>query len=257
MRKRKVGLYRSLRNYFDRNDCLVRLSEDMKRPFVGSRVDDEPKVVLCFLLAQLRNIYESATILCRLGFPQPAYVLLRSLQEGCIRICYILHEGEREAIVERVSQKSPCNKKIVKDIHIRKGILGQTCLMRGILMNSRVWNHLSGLRHAGRGAGLFPFFRKISFKFRLRAGILEKRLWICWVLPCMGSLRKNCQFRILNSSLPENDGKLRMGLMTYPLVLRYGYVRHQFWSPMVRIYFLCCGSNMACGCELVEPLARA
>lgn len=150
MRKRRVGLYRSLRNYFDRNDCLVRLSEDMKRPFVGSRVDDEPKVVLCFLLAQLRNIYESATILCRLGFPQPAYVLLRSLQEGCIRICYILHEGEREAIVERASQKSPCNKKIVKDIHIRKGILGQTSLMRGILMNSRVWNHLSGLRHAAR-----------------------------------------------------------------------------------------------------------
>ncbi|MCK4419174.1 hypothetical protein KAV79_05160 [Candidatus Aerophobetes bacterium] len=76
----------------------------MKTPFINANIESISKMALCFLFAQLHNVYESVTILCRRGFPQQAYVLLRSLQEGYIRICYILHEEERDAVVVKVRE---------------------------------------------------------------------------------------------------------------------------------------------------------
>ncbi len=93
-----------LKKYFDRNNCLLRLSGEIKNPFINAKIETISKTTLCFLFAQLRNSYESVTILCRRGFPQQAYVLLRSLQEGYIRICYILCGGEREAIAAKVTE---------------------------------------------------------------------------------------------------------------------------------------------------------
>lgn len=89
-----MDVYRNFKKNFDRNNCLLRLSEEVKTPFIESNVEDISKSVLCFLFGQLRNIYESINILCRYGFPQQANILLRSLQEGYIRIYYILHGKE-------------------------------------------------------------------------------------------------------------------------------------------------------------------
>lgn len=94
----------SLKKYFDTNNCLLKLSEEIKTPFIESNVEDVSKGVLCFLFGQLRNIYESVSILCRRGFSQQAYILLRSLQEGYIRICYILHEEKKETVVTRARE---------------------------------------------------------------------------------------------------------------------------------------------------------
>lgn len=97
-----MDLYRSFKKYFDMNNDLLKLSEKIKVPFIESKVDDVSKGVLCFLFGQLRNIYESVSILCQRGFSQQANVLLRSLQEGYIRICYILcKEG---AVVTRAKE---------------------------------------------------------------------------------------------------------------------------------------------------------
>lgn len=90
-----------LKPCFDRNECLLKVADEIKNPFVLSKVDDVPKSVLCFLFAQLRNLYESTIILLRRGFPQQAYILLRSLQEGYINICWIL--AEEDEIVRRAS----------------------------------------------------------------------------------------------------------------------------------------------------------
>ena len=99
-----MDTYKSLKKYFERNDCLLRLSGEMKTPFINANIESISKMALCFLFAQLHNVYESVTILCRRGFPQQAYVLLRSLQEGYIRICYILYEEEREAVAAKVRE---------------------------------------------------------------------------------------------------------------------------------------------------------
>ncbi len=93
-----MDLYESFKKYFDRNNDLLKLSEKMKVPFINSKVDDISKGVLCFLFGQLRNIYRSVTILCQYGFPQQANILLRPLQEGYIRICYILLKEQTVAM---------------------------------------------------------------------------------------------------------------------------------------------------------------
>lgn len=97
-----MDVYENFKKYFGRNYCLLRLAKEIKTSFIESNVEDMPKGVLCYLFGQLRNIYESVNILCRRGFPQQANILLRSLQEGYIRIHYILHK--KEAVVEKVKE---------------------------------------------------------------------------------------------------------------------------------------------------------
>ncbi len=89
-----MDIYESFKKNFDRNNCLLRLSEEMKNLFVESSVEDSSKAVLCFLFSQLRNTCKSIEILCRHGYSEQAYVLLRSLQEGYLHISYILQKEE-------------------------------------------------------------------------------------------------------------------------------------------------------------------
>lgn len=97
-----MDIYESFKKNFDRNNCLLRLSEEIKNLFIESSVERSSKAVLCFLFSQLRNTCKSIEILCRHGYSQQAYILPRSLQEGYLHISYILQkEG---AVVTRARE---------------------------------------------------------------------------------------------------------------------------------------------------------
>ena len=89
-----MDIYESFKKNFDRNNCLLGLSEKIKNLYIESSVEDSSKAVLCLLFSQLRNTCKSIEILCRHGYSQQAYVLLRSLQEGYLHISYILQKEE-------------------------------------------------------------------------------------------------------------------------------------------------------------------